>query len=109
MISEMADLPKIMRPKYLSVERKKFKINLADILEPHRTQTMRASSVLIFLVALQNIWGTVGGFQEMIVQEVITVTLWNIFWGERLPAQDGHLLRQAPPVLCIIWYHIGSL
>ena len=33
MISEIADLPKIMRPKYLSVERKKFKINLADILE----------------------------------------------------------------------------
>ena len=71
MISEMADLPKIMRPKYLSStlnSRKKVKINLADILEPHRTQTMRASSVLIFLVALQNIWGTVGGFQEMIVQ-----------------------------------------
>ena len=109
MISEMADPPKIMRPKYSSVERKKVKINLADILEPHRTQTMRASSVLIFLVALQNIWGTVGGFQEMILQMVITVTLWNIFWGERLPAQDGHLLRQAPPVLCIIWYHIGSL
>ena len=102
----MADLQKIMRPKYLSVERKKVKINLADILEPHRTQTMRACLVFIFWVALPNIWGTVGGFQEMIVQEVITVTLWNIFWAERLPAQAGHHLLQAPPTLIDASYYI---
>ena len=97
-ISEMADLLKIMRPKYLSFERKKkVKINLADLIEPNRTQTMRTCLVLIFFVALQNIWGTVGGFQYMIVQEVITVTLWNIFWGERLPAQAGHFLLQVQP------------
>ena len=57
-ISEMADLLKIMRPKCLSFERKKkVKINLADLIEPNRTQTIRNCLVFIFFVALQNICG----------------------------------------------------
>ena len=111
-ISEMADLLKIMRPKYLSFERKKkVKINLADLIEPNGTQTMRTCLVFIFFVALQNIWGTVGGVSKIWLSKRWSRLHFGISSEER---GFQHRLVTFSSKLhlhkwCIIWYYIGSL
>ena len=99
LISEMANLLKIMHPKYLSFEKKKSQNQScwSYRTQPHANHKKLLGVHFLRCTSEYLRQEIVGGFQEMIVQEVITVTLLNIFWGERLPAQAGHLLLQAPP------------